>query len=137
MMLLVLDLRLCGYTVLHLKLVLLMGSLAGCAIALLATKSVTSLLFEPIEVVVVLEALTVEQVLEDGSEGVVVWSLFESESSDLLHVGDELIWNLSAQFLQSHLALLSSNHFILLFLIGNFHSLPGQIAPHEIDQHKA
>ena len=88
---LVLDLGLRGHTVLHLKLVLLMSGLAGCSIALLASKSVTSLLFEPIEVVIVLEALTVEQVLEDCSERIVVWPLFEGESSDLLHVGDELI----------------------------------------------
>ena len=54
-----------------------------------------------------------------------------------MHVCDKLIWNFSAQFLQSHLTFLSSNHFIFFFLICDFDALPWKIAPHEINQHKA
>ena len=70
---------------------LLRASVQSCV---LRTKSVPSLLLHPVKVVIVLEAATVEEVFEDEPQGVVVWPLFESQRSHLLHVSDELGWDL-------------------------------------------
>ena len=115
----------------------LMCILTGRSIALMASKSITPLLFQPIEVVVVLKAFSVEKIFEDGPKCIVVWPLFEGKSPDGLHVGDELIRDFRTKFLQSHLTFLRSDHFIFFFLICNFDTLPGQIASHEVDQDEA
>ena len=96
------------HTVLHVRLVLvlvlrlvvmtggmriLLCILTSCSIALMASQSITPLLFEPIKVVIVLEAFSVEKIFEDGPESIVVWPLFKSKSPDRLHVYDELIRN--------------------------------------------
>ena len=77
----VLDFRLGRHAVLHLQLrglnYLMLRILTLSSIAL-ASKSVPPLFFHPVKVVVVFEAFTVEQVLEYGSQDIVVWPLFKT-----------------------------------------------------------
>lgn len=95
-------------------------------------EAITSLLLHPVEVVVVFEAVLVEAVLEDLPQLIVVRSFFKCERTHMLHVSDKLAWDFMTELFQSHVAFLLADHFILRFLIRDLHSLPGQVASHEI-----
>lgn len=103
----------------------------------LRSQSVSTLLFHPVEVVVIFKTTAVEQIFEDGAQAIVVWPLLKLDGPHLLHVGDKLGGNLVAELWQSHFTFFPADHFILLFLVHDFDTLPGQVPPHEVDQHEA
>ena len=94
------------------------------------------MLLQPIEVVVVLESALVEQVFEYLSQGIIVWPLFKAEIAYMLHVSDKFHRDLMTEFFKCHLTLLGANHLVLGFLISDLHTLPRQVAPHEIDKNE-
>ena len=94
------------------------------------------MLLQPIEVVVVLKAALVEQVFEDLSQGIIVWPFLEAEIAYMLHISDKFDRDLMTEFFKCHLTLLGANHLVLGFLISDLHSLPRQVAPHEIDKNE-
>ena len=74
-MLLLLNLALIA---LILALIALMLSVLTCGTIALTPESIPSLFDQPVEVIIVFEVLSVEKVLENGSESVIVWPLFKS-----------------------------------------------------------
>ena len=86
----------------------------------------------PIEDVVILEALTHEEVAEDLAQVRVVGLVVEAERARIIEVDGELVGKAATEYLGGRGHLLLHDAVILLLLGGGLETLPGELAPAEV-----
>lgn len=89
----------------------------------------------PVEDVVVLEALTDEEVAEDLAEVRVVGLVVEAKRAGVVEVDGELVGEATAEDLGGGGHLLLHDAVVLLLLSGSLEALPGQRAAAEVEHH--
>ena len=112
--------------------VVVLGSLVGLSHSL---GILLVLVDGPIEDVVILEALTNEQVTEDLPQVGVVWFVVKPQGSSVIQVDGKLVWEATAQNLSGGGHLLLHDPVVFLLLGGSLESLPGKGSTAEIEHH--
>lgn len=108
----------------------LAGSSSGSALSL---RLRVVLVDGPVEDVIVLEALTDEEVTEDLAQVAVVGLVVETQRTSVVQVDGKLVGEASAQDLGGSSHLLLHDAVVLLLLGGSLQTLPGQGATAEVE----
>lgn len=115
------------------------GSGSGILVAILVRLDLSRVLLilvhGPVEDVVVLEALTDEQVAEDLAEIAVVGLVVEAQGAGVVQVDGELVGKSTAQDLSGGGHLLLHDTVVLLLLGSSLQALPREGASAEVEHH--